>query len=282
MKTNTFGSRMIRVLLLAVLAPPAIAQSLQLPGASVTMPGEGVVAVPESGIVGRRKADAAALARLSTVGAEGLPDAVRDPRLLATGLARQLAKVRTYGSWSVLLDPGMPQLAAHDAILIAFVADVREPDAAHVAQTAWDGNDYVYDDWMAIKDAEFAGLAGWVRSGPLGRSALRDRLGLRKYVQVLRQEQPLGAETYAYGGRRYVLLSYEIPLAGDFAALFQGPHGPVLQGPLRLELWVEAASGLLVKAHAFGVAAPDGTLPWELEQVFVGYGDSLRIEAPRR
>lgn len=50
-----------------------------------------------------------------------------------------------------------------------------------------------------------------------------------------------------------------------------------------LMLWVDADSGLPVRGKSvLGTVMPGGGLPYELDQGFVGYGDSVRIDAPAR
>jgi hypothetical protein len=226
-------------------------------------------------VIWKRRLEVDTLQRLSIERAERQAATIPDPRGIAARCAAQLEQARTYGSLSRILDRSVPELAARGYVRITWIVDHVEPDRTHVLQVAWDGQAEVSDEWITITDREFALLATWMELPRPARNELGKKLSVRKYVPVLRDEQPLSAVTYSYAGKRYALLTYRHPIEGDFVGLFPGSGGSV-----RLELWIDSASGLLAKARGVPTGAPTGAVPPELEEVFVGYSDDIRIEAP--
>ncbi len=139
---------------------------------SVQLPGESVLGVMQQSAFGRHKAEAAVLARLSAATAEKQPDQIQNPRQLA-----------------------------------AWIVDAVEPDAMHVTQTGWGGNQYLYDEWIIIREDEYDNTGLWMKAAMRGRRALGPGLGLRKYAQVLQHEQPVSSDGYGYAGKTYSSLS---------------------------------------------------------------------------
>jgi hypothetical protein len=156
--------------------------------------------------------------------------------------------------------------------------DHANPDRYHVVQTAWAGSAYVYDEWISLGDSDFAFLGLWLeleRAAGTTRRELGRKLGLQKYIQVLQSQPPTSIGTYSYAGRRYSLLNYLLSVAGDFESFLTDSSGSI-----QLALWIDSASGLLVKAHLVPAASPSGGVAPEFEQVFVSYSSDIRVEAP--
>jgi hypothetical protein len=226
-------------------------------------------------VISKRRPEVEALQRLSIERAERQSATIPDPRGIAARCAAQLEQARTYASLSQILDRSLPELAARGYVRVRWMLDHVEPDRTHVLQVAWNGQAEVSDEWIVIKDSEFDFLGRWVELPRPERNELGKKLSVRKYVPVLRDEQPLSAVAYSYAGKRYALLTYRHPIEGAFVGLFQGSGGSV-----RLELWIDSASGLLAKARGVPTSAQTGAVPQELEEIFVGYSDDIRIEAP--
>ena len=264
----------IACLLLMVSVRPGIAQP-------VLIPGQDLLGVAEQSEVKQHSAEVAALSGLSTSSAEKLPDTMTDPKQVAAEVATGISQVHTYGSWSAMLDHSIAALAEHGYVVSAWTSDVVEPDAVSTTQTGWDGNRYLYDEWVTIKGQEYVNSGLWFKPGRAVHSGLDPVLDLRKYGPVLQQEQPASGGRYRYGGQSYVLLTYRDPVAGDFARFFRDEKGQALPGTLQLELWVDESSHRLVKARISRSpvdAADENKL--EVEQVFIGYGDGLLIYPP--
>jgi len=231
-----------------------------------------------------RYADVGALQGLSTDSAKIQPDAITDSGLLATSCATALEKVRSYVSVSHMLNRAKPQHAFSGYLLGTWTSEAVEPDRAHVWQTAWSGDDrkYLFDEYILIKNSTFANVGiQWLEMPSRKDVGSVNKLGLGKYAQVLRDQRPTSAAAYLYSGKRYLLLSYVLPVAGDLAEFFMTPGTSQQPGrSLQLELWIDSTSGLLAKARAIESDAPPGAAQLEFEQLFVGYSDSIEIAAP--
>jgi hypothetical protein len=228
--------------------------------------------------VSKHKSEIDTLQLLSQERASRQPDTTSDPRSIAARCAAQLGQARTYGSLARILDRSKNELATHDYVVIMWLFDHADPDRYHVVQTAWAGSAYIYDEWITLGDSEFAFLGLWLeqeRAGGTSRRELGRKLGLQKYIQVLQSQAPTSVGTYSYAARRYSLLTYLLSVSGDFESFLTGSSGSI-----QLALWIDSASGLLVKAHLVPAASPSGGVPPEFEQVFVSYSGDIRVEAP--
>lgn len=272
MNRNIFGSGFACLLLFAAVDRPLAAQPTQIPG-------ESVLGTQGNSEVEQHRSEVAALSGLSITTADRQPEAIADPRQFAADIATGIGQVRTYGTWCAILNSSMPALAGHDFVQAAWLSDVVEPDAVHTTQTMWDGRLYVYDEWLTIKGDEYESPLPFKPRRSV-REPINRGLDLRKYARVLQQGQPLSAVGYRYDGSSYVLLTYEVPMAGDLAWPFRDPGDQASTGSLKLELWVDRSAQQLVKVRAVPDVARAGAQPSELEQVFIGYGEELRIEAP--
>ena len=103
---------------------------------------------------------------------------------------------------------------------------------------------------------------------------LGKRLGVKRYVAILRDDSPSSAVNFSYGERRYVLLTYLRPTHGD------AWPSVVAGSSLQVDVWIDSATGLLAKTRAVAASALSGGVPLEFEQIFVAWSEDIRIEAP--
>ena len=154
------------------------------------------------------------------------------------------------------------------------IFDHVKPDRDHVVQSSWSGGpSYDYDEWITIGSSQFTFLGLWFTGLGTDRSALTEKFGLYKYVRILQHEQPISAAQCVYEGKRYGLLTYLLPSGDDFLA-------KDLKGPVQVQLWSDAMSGLLARARIVPAPSQAGGVSSEFEQVFVGYGDDIRVDPP--
>ena len=236
--------------------------------------------VGDSLSVSKHRAELETLLRLTPERAARQPATTSDPRSIAARCEAQLGQAPTYGSLARVVDRSKPDLATHEYVALAWLFDHVQPDRYHAVQWAWNGHAYDYDEWISLGSSEFVWLGQWLEVEPTpglpSRRELLKRLGLHKYAQVLRGEQPVSIDTYAYAGRRYYLLTYQLHAgAGDpdsfFTTLLQASNGSA-----QLALWVDAPSGLLAKAQF----VPAAGVLFQFEQVFAGYSGDIRVVAP--
>lgn len=223
------------------------------------------------------------LLALSPGSASKQPKTDLDPRTIAARCADQLEKARSYGSLARILDRGNKELAGRNSVGISWVLDHVEPDRYHVVQRSWGGGPgYDFDEWITIGDSHFQFTGFWMEGLVLEAPGWDPRqqnreLGLLKYLQVLRGEQPVSADLYLYKGKHYYLLVY----------LFSADRHKefpefVASGPAQLRLWIDSESALLAQADFLPATNTPGREPdKEFEQVFVGYSGRIQIEPPR-
>jgi hypothetical protein len=214
------------------------------------------------------------LLRLSDTSASDAATSTAPSKALALKCAELIDKHPNYSSFARLTDRSVTALESRDFIAESWTFDHQGPDRYHVTQSLWNGSSaYFYDEWITIGKAhfDFAGL--WIeRSDPV-RVDLNRKLGMQKYLQLLRKEQPRSGRTQTYDGQAYALVTYVVPFTGDLQA-FLGTG----EGMAEVQLWIDSSSTLLTKARV-GRASP-GVSARELQQVFVGYDGHIQIKAP--
>ena len=228
------------------------------------------------------KSEIEMLLALSPEDASKQPEPGLDPKTIALKSADQLEKARSYSSIARILDKGSKELAAHHSVGIFWTFDHVEPDRYHVTQNSWGGGPgYDFDEWITIGKSEFDFYGLWMpqletvvsKWNPLPQN--RD-LGLQKYLQILRTQQPGSADVYLYRAKRYCLLVYLLPAGGDYEAFLEQ-----VSGSAKLEMWIDLESALLAKARFVPTTNPPGEkVPLEFEQVFAGYSGDVHVEAP--
>lgn len=227
------------------------------------------------------KSEIEMLLALSAENASKQPKADVDPRIIAGRCADQLEKARSYGSLARILDRGNKELAAHGSVGISWAFDHVEPDRYHVVQDSWGGGpSYDFDEWITIGTSQFDFTGFWMEGLVLDVPGWdprqqNQRLGLQKYLQILRSEQPSFADIYSYGSKHYDLLVYLLPVGGDYKAFLANVNGSA-----KLLMWIDSESGSLAKAYFVPTTSPSASVPLEFEQVFVGYSGDVHIEPP--
>jgi hypothetical protein len=221
--------------------------------------------------------DLEALQKLTTESASKQADSGIDVAAATLRCARESEQVQTYSSYVQLRDRSKKELASNDYVGVRWSFDSVRPDRYHVVQTS---GDYV-DEWITMGVEHFDSLGfAWVKGGlePNSRPELNRKLGMRKYVDVLKKLAPSRTTSYLYSGRQYLRLVYLLSIPGDFGSFFEGTNQPV-----QLVLWIITDSGRLVKAQTVLTAKTSSeTLSQEFEQEFVGYGADVRIEKPKQ
>jgi len=195
-------------------------------------------------------------------------------KTVAVRCAEFLGKNPNYSSFARLLDRSVTALESRDFIAESWTFDHQGPDRYHVTQSLWNGNSaYFYDEWITTGKThfDFAGL--WVERADPVRVDLNRKLGVQKYLQLLKKEEPRSGRTQAYDGQNYALVTYIVPLAGDFQAFFGTGEGMA-----QVQLWIDSDSAFLTKARVS--PASSGIPARELQQVFVGYGADIQIKPP--
>ena len=198
-----------------------------------------------------------------------------DLKAVAARCVEQLGKQTSYSSFARLLDRSIPALASRMYVAQSWTFDHQEPDRYRVTQSLWNGAAaYYYDEWITIGKThfDFAGL--WLEHGNPVRVDLNPRLGLQKYLQVLRNVEPRSGGTQMQDGKSYTTLTYMVPLAGDFKTFFAGSEGSA-----QVQLWLDPESDLLVGARV--TPASTQAPVRELQQAFAGYGGDVQIRAPQ-
>jgi len=224
--------------------------------------------------------DLAALQKLTTTSASMQAGSSIDVTAATSRCARESEQAQTYSSYAQRRDRSKKELASSDYVVIKWYFDFVRPDQYHVVQ-AVSSPDFL-DEWITTGTGQFDSLGfDWFKEGPeqkgIGRPELNRKLGMQKYVDVLKKLAPLRSTSYLYGNQQYLRLEYLLSIPGDFGSFLEGTHKPV-----QLVFWVTPDSGRLVKVHAIPAAETHSETPsQEFEQEFVGYGADVRIDRPR-
>jgi hypothetical protein len=171
-----------------------------------------------------------------------------------------------------VVDKSVAALDAHNYVTASWTFDHQAPNRYHVTQSLWNGKAYDYDEWITIGQTHFDFVGLWFKPLDSPRIDLNSKLGLQKYLQVLRSEEPRSGGTRSFDGKSYASVTYLLSSPGDFKGSLGSSDGPV-----QVELWIESESRLLAKAR---VIPTEGTRVRQFHQVFVGYGGNVQIQEP--
>jgi hypothetical protein len=225
--------------------------------------------------------DLEALQKLTTESASKQADSGIDVAAATLRCVHESEQAQTYSSYVQHRDKSKKKIASNDYVVIRWYFDFVRPDQYHVVQKL-SSPDFV-DEWITTSAGQFDSLGfAWFKEDPEqkgpSRPELNRRLGMRKYVDVLKTLAPSRSTSYLYDGQQYLRLEYLLSIPGDFGPFFESTNQPV-----RLILWILSDSGRLVKAQAFLTAKTlSKTSSHEFEQEFVGYGADVRIDKPKQ
>jgi hypothetical protein len=196
-----------------------------------------------------------------------------DLKRVAVRCAEQLEKQPSYSSHVQLVDKSVAALEARNYVIATWTFDHQAPNNYHVTQTSWNGKAYDYDEWITVGQTHFDFVGFWIQpstSARIERIDLNTKLGLQKFSQVLRDEEPQSGGAQSVDGRRYTSVRYLL------SSEFKGFLGKS-DGPMQVDVWIESETGLLAKARV----TPAGSSAARFQQqVFVGYGGNVQIQAP--
>ena len=158
-----------------------------------------------------------------------------------------------------------------EATDIQWRVDFSAPDKYHVLQSSGQA----FDEWITIGKENYRNAGQWVKL-VTGEPELNRFFAVDKFLHILATAEPSSAIEYISQETRYLLFVYHAQLGPDFTFISK-----TATEPSEVRIWIDRETHLLVKGEVRARANAHGTLSkLDLQQVFSGYGDAIRIEPP--
>lgn len=213
-----------------------------------------------------------------------------ESKLSARALAKRVVKATgqktSYRSEYVFIDRLISELQPHGQISLHWALDYMAPDTYHVLQRGWDpkGRVYLFDEWLNLKTGHYVNAGFWMRIDGEAfadvRSQLSRSLRVTDLLELMTASPPATLTAHRYLGARYYALTYQLDSTSRLVN-FPVTYASLVEGPYRVKIWVDAATGLLAKSEVFGTTMKADGQPVSatIAQTFGRWGEDFRIES---